>query len=163
MQAFELPELFVELESLLQDPNADLNRIQAIKNLIVAEGPTAINNSIYLIKEIEGNVEALAKRIKELKARKDQKEATIERVREMIADMTDQFFSGKVKTTEFTVTMFDSHKVDIEAADLNMIPEAFVKREESLDRAKVKAALKDGFQIPGITVTERTERQMRII
>ena len=163
MKAFELPEMFIQLECLLQDPDSDPQQIEAIRAMLVQEGPAAIDNTIYLIKDIEGQMDAISKRIKELQERKKRKEDSITRLREMMISIVDQCFDGKVKTAEFRATCFDSHKVDIDAPDLTIVPDAFVRKgKDELDKAKVKDALKDGMTVNGVSVVERTERSIRI-
>ena len=163
MQAFELSSLMLELESLLSDPESDPNRLEAIRALIVEAGPQAINDAVYLIKEIEGQVETIKTRIGELQKRKASKEATIMRVREMLLDLTDTCFSGKIKTQEFTVSAIDRRNLDISVGDANLIPEAFLKREVTLDKTKIKNALKAGEEVPGVLATETVERGLRIV
>lgn len=161
--AFELSALMLELEGLLDNPESDPQQIEAIKNLLCQQGPQAIDDCAYLIKELEGNIDTIASRIRDLQARKKQKEVSIQRVREMLLNVVDTVFSGKVKTEEFSVSGVDKRTTTVTLVDEKAVPDAFWKRHEpELDVAKVKQAVKDGVSVPGVNITTETDRTIRI-
>ena len=93
MQAFELTPLMLEIIDLVESGQIG-DELDAKVALLVSEGPTAINNWIYGIKELEGQAKTIQERIATLQERKKRKTESALRMREILQDVVSGAFNG---------------------------------------------------------------------
>ena len=164
MQAFELTPLMLEIIDLVESGQIG-DELDAKVALLVAEGPSAINNWIYGIKELEGQVNTLKDRIDTLVERKRKKQESIERMRDILQSVLVTCFNGKVKTDEYSATVSGRKKVMIqmkEGRSFNELPTMFFKTEYKLDLKAIKDAAKDGITHEALDYIETNEPTLTI-
>ena len=164
MQAFELTPLMLEIIDLVESGQIG-DELDAKVALLVSEGPAAINNWIYGIKELEGQVNTLKDRIDALTERKRKKQESIERMREILQHVITTCFSGKVKTDEYSATVSDRKKVTIqikEGRSFKELPTMFFRTEYKLDLVKIKDAARDGITHEALDYIETNEPTLTI-
>ena len=164
MRAFEITPLMQEIADLIESGQTG-DELDAKVALLVSEGPKAINDWIYSIKELEGQVVSLKERISSLNDRKASKEQAIERMRNTLQDVVSGAFAGKVKTDEFTASVSNRPKVKIqlrEGRKITDLPTAFYKIDYSLNTQAIKAAAKEGITSEAIEYLETTEPTLTI-
>ena len=164
MQAFELTPLMLEIIDLVESGQIG-DELDAKVAMLVSEGPAAINNWIYGIKELEGQVNALKDRIDTLVERKRKKQESIERMRDILQSVLVTCFNGKVKTDEYSATVSDRKKVMVqmkEGRSFNELPTMFFKTEYKLDLKAIKDAAKDGITHEALDYLETNEPTLTI-
>ena len=164
MQAFELTPLMLEIIDLVESGQIG-DELDAKVALLVAEGPAAINNWIYGIKELEGQVNTLKDRIDTLVERKRKKQESIERMRDILQSVLVTCFNGKVKTDEYSATVSARKKVMIqmkEGRSFKELPTMFFKTEYKLDLKAIKDAAKDGITHEALDYIETNEPTLTI-
>ena len=164
MQAFELTPLMLEIIDLVESGQIG-DELDAKVALLVAEGPAAINNWIYGIKELEGQVNTLKDRIDTLVERKRKKQESIERMRDILQSVLVTCFNGKVKTDEYSATISDRKKLEIrlkEGRSFKELPTMFFKTEYKLDLKAIKDAAKDGITHEALDYIETNEPTLTI-
>ena len=164
MQAFELTPLMLEIIDLVESGQIG-DELDAKVALLTSEGPTAINNWIYGIKELEGQVNTLKDRIDALTERKRKKQESIERMRDILQNVLVTCFNGKVKTDEYSAGVSDRKKLTIqikEGRSFNELPSNFYKTEYKLNLTTIKDAAKDGILSDALEYVETSEATLTI-
>ena len=100
MNLYDIPILMVEIRDLIESGQTE--GLEERVALLTSEGPKAINWWCDAIKELDQESAALAERIGQLKAKKEAKDNSVERMREMLRQVLNSSFDGKVKTAEYT-------------------------------------------------------------
>jgi hypothetical protein len=114
----------------------------------------------FVIKEMDADVEIIDAEIKRLQAAKKQREKASEYLKERIKHAMDLFQIEEIKTPLVKINFRKSETVEVD--DVNALPSLYkvVKVTEQADKAAIKAALKDGFEVAGCTI--ETHRNLQI-
>lgn len=146
MQIFQVSEL---MESITQSISEGNEPDQAALNLLLSEGPKAIEEWVDSMDNIQAEVDALDKRIKELTTRKKARAQAVERMDGALKDFLKRHFDGKVKLTELTAYIRKTPKYEFEGYGQEYLkcPEPVV------DKAGLIAAYKAGTLPSTVNVT----------
>ena len=133
----------------------------ALVELLCQEGPKAIEEWTDAIANVEAEAAVIKARIDELKARKDAREQTVERMKGALLDVLNRHFSGKVKTPLVTVWSQKTTTYDVQAnpqdhATFFKFPEPELQKKKAID------AFKAGETPVGMTVTEGFTESVRV-
>ena len=164
MRAFEITPLMQEITDLIESGQLG-EELEAKVALLTSEGPTALNDWIYSIKELEGQVETLKDRIDTLTERKRKKQESIERMRDILQSVLVTCFNGKVKTDEYSAGVSERKKLEIqlkEGRSFKELPTMFFKAEYKLDLKAIKDAAKDGIFHAALDYIETNEPTLTI-
>ena len=114
----------------------------------------------FVIKQMDADVEIIDAEIKRLQAAKKQREKASEYLKERIKHAMDLFSIEEIKTPLVKINFRKSETVEVQ--DVNALPSLYkvVKVTEQADKAAIKAALKDGFEVAGCTIA--THRNLQI-
>lgn len=121
-----------------------------------------LDNSAYVIKELEATADMLKDEAKRLSERAKQLLNNAERLKGLMSYALSQSGDDKIKTDKFTFSFRKSESVEI---DELITPEDFdrkyirIKRE--FDKTKIKTALKNGEIIEGATLQENMNFQIK--
>lgn len=154
-----LYELTYALETFDLDIDEETGEITNADDLdaLEIERDEKIENIALWIKNLASDAEAY-KREKENFAKKEQ--AAKKKVESLKNYLTMNLRGEKFKTDRVTIGWRKSEAVKI--TDENAIPEGwFVPQDPKLDKAGIKAALKDGEEIPGVELEEKTNIQIK--
>lgn len=155
MKVFDIPYL---LEAIADDIRDGREPDPAKVNLLIQDGPGAVEDWLDVITETEAVVEVLAVRIKELQDRKAAREHTAQRMKDLLSDILANHFDGKLKTAQ--VTVWNQESVSYEFA--NVPDEYLVTPEPKVDKKRLATDYKAGALPKGIEVTETTKRSLRV-
>lgn len=113
------------------------------------------------IKNMEADVEAMRAEEKKLAERRRVLENRAERMRAYVANSMLTFGDAKIETARVSLSFRKSDALVI--ADGAEIPEAYVvtKTTTAPDKAALKKALKAGTVIPGVTIEQRQNLQLK--
>lgn len=152
-----------DIEAALDDPEIDWDAAEAELKQIEQEFDGKVENCAKLIVGMNGESASITAEIERLTARRRALDNKVRHFKEYVKN--EMLYSGRnrVKTDLFTIAVQNSPaslKVFNEAA---IPPEYFTLIPETtkLDTAAVKAALKDGRQIPGAELFVDTHLRIR--
>lgn len=121
-----------------------------------AELDAKIEACCIVVKNIEAEAEAIKAEEKRLSERRKRKEREAERLREYVQRCMEQSGARKIDTPRVCVTSRSSKYVNV--YDEAKVPRMFMaeKITESVDKKAVREAIKDGIEVPGCEMAERT-------
>lgn len=114
----------------------------------------------FVIKQMDADIDIIDAEIKRLQALKKQREKASEYLKERIKHAMDTFQIEEIKTPLVKINFRKSESVEVE--DVNALHSDYktVKIVETADKAAIKAALKDGFEVTGCRI--ETHRNLQI-
>lgn len=122
----------------------------------LGERDVKINNICGLIKNWEGDLEALESEIKKLREKKAKKERKIERLTNYVQYcLGGQAWSNAVHKVSYLTS------TAVECADLADLPDAYARIVREPDKATIKKDLQNGASIPGWYLVHRTNIQIK--
>ena len=160
----KLYELTAEYKNIL-----DLIEIDDSEGLKLAleqldgEIETKVENSVKVIKSIEGDILALKEEEKRLAGRRKALENKISSMKEYIEHNLNFIDDKKVKTTLFTVAM-QNNKKSVNILNEEVIPEEYVKTvtTTSIDKVALYEAMeKQGLEIYGVELVQTQSLRIR--
>ncbi len=159
MKIFDISPL---METIQQDLEEGREPDPAVVALLCQEGPKAIEEWTDAIANVEAEAEAIKARIVELKARKEAREQTVERMEGALKDVLKRHFNGKVKTPLLTTWVQKTTIYNVSGADPVKNPQFFKIPEPELKKSEVIRVYKE-WVLPGnITVTEDSTESVRV-
>lgn len=160
----KLYELTAEYKNIL-----DLIEIDDSEGLKLAleqldgEIETKVENSVKVIKSIEGDILALKEEEKRLAGRRKALESKVSSMKEYIEHNLNFIDDKKVKTTLFTVAM-QNNKKSVNILNEEVIPEEYVKTvtTTSIDKVALYEAMeKQGLEIDGVELVQTQSLRIR--
>lgn len=116
-----------------------------------------LRNIAFVALNAMADAKAYEEQEKKFAARKRSAKATVEWARETLAR---ELAGQKMKEAEFTVSYRKSEAVEV--ADEAAVPDEFrIPQPDKIDRAALKAALKNGAVIAGAQIVERQNIQIK--
>lgn len=121
-----------------------------------------LDNSAYVIKELEATSDALKEEAKRLSDRAAHFAKNAEKLKTLMAMALEASGEQKLKTDRFTFSFRKSESVEI---DPMVTPEDFDRRyiriKREFDKTKIKDALKKGERIDGASIVEKQNFQIK--
>lgn len=160
MKLYDIPIEFAELEATLTETDGELTpELEKRFDDFLRAGKDKLEAGAMVVRGFEMEAEACELEAKRLQGRAASLDKNSARLKKMILYALDAAFSGKVKTSLFTIwgqTSAPTSSIDLEpGTDLATLPAAFVRVKHELVKDAVKNALKAGEEIPGeIIVTQ---------
>jgi hypothetical protein len=130
--------------------------------LLVEEGPAAVEKWWDMIDMAQADVELLAQRIKDLRARKEAREQTVERMKGALQDILNRHFSGKLKTATLTTWTQKTTSYTVTGATPDLNPTFFKFPEPELKKTDVVRVYKEGVLPDNVTVEEGFSESVRV-
>lgn len=116
-----------------------------------------LRNIAFVALNAAADAKAYEEQEKKFAARKRSAKATVEWARETLAR---ELAGQKMKEAEFTISYRKSEAVEV--ADEAAVPDEFrIPQPDKIDRAALKAALKNGAVIAGAQIVERQNIQIK--
>ena len=121
-----------------------------------------LDNSAYVVKELEAVSDALKEEAKRLNERASHFAKNAEKLKSLMALTLEASGEPKLKTDRFTFSFRKSESVEI---DPMVTPEDFDRRyiriKREFDKTKIKDALKKGERIDGASIVEKQNLQIK--
>lgn len=156
MRIFDIPPI---LEAIRNDLASNCTPDPAKVNILVQQGPQAIESWIDCIEEIKAEAAFIKDRIAQLQERMQARLDTAERMAENLSGILDSSFNGKIKTPTLTVWNQDTTSYDFD------VPEGekkyWVTPAPRVDKKALLNDLRDGKLPPGIEVRKNITRSIR--
>ena len=157
---YELTEQYQKLLELADDPDIELDVFQDTLDGLTGEIENKANGYGAVIRELEADTDALDAEIRRLTTRKAKKKEVISRMKESLKRAMEMTDKPRIQTALFTFSIKrNPPSVVMETDDWRRVPEEFLKTSDpTIDKAKVKEALKNGELFPGVAHLEQTDR-----
>lgn len=154
MKLYEIAENYNNLAELLNNPefaeNAD---IQQALETIAEEFEQKAERVVYVIKNAEGDIEALDAEIKRLQAMKKQRQNGIERIKDYLKFNMAKTDAKEIKCPLFTIAYREQKQSAVELDEdlflANNCDEDLVSVKITPNKAEIKKRLKAGETVTG--------------
>jgi hypothetical protein len=115
----------------------------------------------FVIKQMDADIDIIDAEIKRLQSAKKQREKASEYLKERIKHAMELFSIEEIKTPLVKINFRKSESVDVE--NVAFLPNEYktVKIVETADKAAIKKAMKDGVFIPGCSIVEHRNLQIK--
>lgn len=121
-----------------------------------------LENSAYVISELEAMADALKVESKRLNERAVMWVKNAERLKGLMQYALEQTDDKKLKTDKFTFSLRKSESVEIDALiDVEDFDRKYVRIKREFDKTKIKSALKAGEEITGARIVEKQSLQIK--
>ena len=161
MTLYELTDDYLEIASMIDDPDVDPQTIADTLESIGGEIEDKAENYAKVIANATAEADGLAKEIERLARRKKAIETNARRVKDTLQNAMVITGKMKFKTPLFSFGI-QKNPASLEIAEGTTIPERYlIPQEPKVDKAAIKAALKDGEVIDGCTLVQGESLRIR--
>lgn len=161
MTLYELTDDYMEVASMIDDPDMDPQTIADTLESIGGEIEDKAENYAKVIANATAEADGLAKEIERLTRRKKAIETNARRVKDTLQNAMVITGKTKFKTPLFSFGI-QKNPASLEIAEGTTIPERYlIPQEPKVDKAAIKAALKDGEVIDGCTLVQGESLRIR--
>ena len=161
MTLYELTDDYLEIASMIDDPDVDPQTIADTLESIGGEIEDKAENYAKVIANATAEADGLAKEIERLTRRKKAIETNARRVKDTLQNAMVITGKTKFKTPLFSFGI-QKNPASLEIAEGTAIPERYlIPQEPKVDKAAIKAALKDGEVIDGCTLVQGESLRIR--
>ena len=159
---YQIEQSYNQLAEELLDNGGELTPELSEKLAITEE--QLQNKSVaysFVIKQMDADIDIIDAEIKRLQNAKKQREKASEYLKERIKHAMQLFSINEIKTPLVKINFRKSETVEVD--DVNKLPAPYkvVKVTEQADKAAIKAALKDGVELPGCSIVEHRNLQIK--
>ena len=112
-----------------------------------------LDNSMYIVKQLGADSEALKAESKRLQAKAVAMDNKAKWLKELMYGALNATGEQKLKTAKFSYTIKRSESVTV--ADVDLLPREYVRLKREADKKLIKEALKEGATIEGCSVDEK--------
>lgn len=168
MKLFDLGPLFEHVREKIE---AGETPDPAIVELIIQEGPKAIDDWFLMMDEVDGDIEALKAHLEKIKCRLDARKQTKERMEGMVQDILKRHFpkvdkAGNItgyglKTALGTYYVQKTPVFTFTGADPVKNPQFFKFPEPEFKKSEAIRVYKEGVLPENVTVTEEFTESVR--
>lgn len=160
---YEISEQYSELKALADSDDENMQEAVATTlECIEGDFNEKAQALVTVVHNMGSDVEALDAEIKRLQARKHAIKNRQDSMREYLRDNMERTGIKKISCPLFTINCVAGREIAV-INDDTVIPDEYmaVKTEIKPDKAAITKALKDGVEIPGVSL-DRTKSSIRI-
>ena len=156
---YELTQDYLQILSMLEDPELDPQTLADTMEGIEGEFEIKAENYAKVIKNLEGDILAIKAEIDRLTSKKRVIENNIKSMKSNLQYAMETTGKTKFKTELFGFNIQkNTPSVVIDLEDLSKLPSQFIKQHEiEADKTAIKEALKRGENLDGIAHFEQSE------
>jgi predicted RNase H-like nuclease (RuvC/YqgF family) len=158
MTIYELTADFLRIQEMMEDPELDPQTLADTMEAVDGELEVKAENYAKVMKNLDGDIEALDNEIRRLMSRKKALENNIKNMKMALQSMMTITGKTKFKTDLFSFGIQKNAPSVVIDTDINNLPTEFLKfREPEVDKTKLKEALKNGEDLSGYCHLEQSE------
>lgn len=172
MRLFEIATEFKELRDLIENDLEfdsetgevidNQETLVALFNELQSTLQDKLNNSAYVIAELEASASALRDEAKRLTERAKHFESNADKLKNLMAFALSESGEEKIKTERFTFSFRKSEQVEIDPIITpDDMDRRYVRIKREFDKAKIKDALKKGEIVEGAHIVEKRNFQIK--
>ena len=156
---YELTQDYLIISEMMENPELDPEFLADTMEAVDGELEVKAENYAKVMKNLDGDIEALDNEIRRLTSRKKALENNIKNMKKTLQSMMTITGKIKFKTDLFSFGIQkNAPSVIIDASDVNNIPSDYLKfRDPEVDKTKIKEAIQNGADLTGIAHLEQTE------
>ena len=157
---YELTDELLELQSMLEDPDADEQVIKDTLEGVNGEYEIKLENYCKVIKNLDGDITAIDAEIERLSKMKKTRKNNIDRLKQYMFDSMKATGNNKIKGNLFTIAIQKNGgkiPVVMDTSDTAVIPDELVRIKEEPDLDKIREALESGVKLEFAHLGERGE------
>lgn len=142
---YEIQGRFLTILDMLESSDLDPQMLADTMEGIEGELEAKCENYAMVLKNLEGDIEALDNEIRRLTSRKKTLENNIKRMKEAVRDVMIATGKTKFKTELFSFSVQNNPaSVVLDTEDLDTLPDEFIRIKKEVDKAAIKEALLKG-------------------
>lgn len=120
-----------------------------------------LENTQYIIKELEVSEQALKDEAKRLTEKAKVLNNRQKRLKDLIKTVLIATGETKVKTDKFSFNVTTRESYNYDNVNMFVLDDEFKRVKEEIDKAKLKSYIKSGGEVEGVTITEETSLTVR--
>lgn len=157
---FKITEEFIELNNKLIESEGVIDE-ETDKLLYINKEELEIKsfNYVYVIKQNEAIIEKAKQEIERLSRIKKSLENANSRLENSIETAMNIYEINEIKTDLTKINFRKSESVEIE--DDTLIPNEYIIWDKKIEKNKIKKAIKDGIEVPGIKIITNKNLQIK--
>lgn len=153
MKLYELTENYSNLLELLDNPEIEPEVLEQSLNEVAEQIEVKAENIAKLIKNIDGDIEAIKNEEKRLVEKKRSLEAKKLRIKEYLYGQIKLLENKKVKTPLFSIAI-QKNPPSVAVESEENIPECYYIVKKELSKKDLLGALKEGIEIKGVKIVQ---------
>ena len=169
MRLFDFATEFKGLYELCEDIEVDENgeiidnseTLSSLFNDLEMDLSDKLENTAYLIKELETSEKALKDEAKRLTEKAKVLENRQTRIKELIKTTLESSGQIKIKTDKFSFSISNRKSFNYDGVNMFALDSQFVRVKEELDKNKMKEFIKAGGTIDGVFEVETSSLSIR--
>lgn len=150
---YTLTENYNNLIELLDNPEIEPEVLEQSLNEVAEQIEVKAENIAKLIKNIDGDIEAIKNEEKRLAEKKRSLEAKKLRIKEYLYGQIKLLENKKVKTPLFSIAI-QKNPPSVAVESEENIPECYYIIKKELSKKDLLGALKDGLEIKGVKIVQ---------
>lgn len=155
---YELTQDYLIISEMMENPELDPEFLADTMEAVDGELEVKAENYAKVMKNLDGDIEALDNEIRRLTSRKKALENNIKNMKMALQSMMTITGKTKFKTDLFSFGIQKNAPSVVIDTDINNLPTEFLKfREPEVDKTKLKEALKNGEDLSGYCHLEQSE------
>ena len=160
---YELTQDFLTIQEMMEDPELDPQTLTDTMEAVEGELEIKAESYAKIMKNLEGDIEALENEIRRLTSRKKAIEENIKRMKAALQGMMEVTGKTKFKTDLFSFGIQkNTPSVVIDVEDVYDIPEDYLKyKAPEINKTAIREAIQQGENLEGIAHLE-TKNSLRI-
>ena len=163
--AIEFKVLYELCEDIEVDENGEIidnsETISSLFNDLEMDLSDKLENTAYLIKELETSEKALKDEVKRLNEKAKVLENRQARIKELIKTTLESSGQTKIKTDKFSFSISNRKSFNYDGVNMFALDSQFVRVKEELDKNKMKEFIKAGGIIDGVFEVETSSLSIR--
>ena len=163
--AIEFKGLYELCEDIEVDENGEIidnsETLSSLFNDLEMDLSDKLENTAYLIKELETSEKALKDESKRLTEKAKVLENRQARIKELIKTTLESSGQTKIKTDKFSFSISNRKSFNYDGVNMFALDSQFVRVKEELDKNKMKEFIKAGGTIDGVFEVEISSLSIR--
>lgn len=163
--AIEFKGLYELCEDIEVDENGEIidnsETLSSLFNDLEMDLSDKLENTAYLIKELETSEKALKDEAKRLNEKAKVLENRQTRIKELIKITLESSGQAKIKTDKFSFSISNRKSFNYDNVNMFALDSQFVRVKEELDKNKMKEFIKAGGTIDGVFEVETSSLSIR--
>lgn len=159
MKLYELTDDYLRLMEMAEelDPETFQDTLESINEAIEEK----IENTAYLVRNLEADIKVLKEEEKRLAERRRALETKVIRIKEYLQNELEKAGIDKVKRPLITVSI-QNNPPSVKIVDEKIIPSSFmIPQEPKLDKKSLLQVLKNGEKVPGVELEQTRGLRIR--
>jgi len=120
-----------------------------------------LENTAYLIKELETNEKALKDEAKRLNEKAKVLENRQSRIKDLIKAALEASGQTKIKSSKFSFSLKTLEEFNYDEVNMFALDSQFKRFKEEINKTEIKAFIKAGGSVDGVRIAEKTSLTIR--